>query len=165
MKKEYAQYIDEKTINAVVPRELDLSGNHYIGDLTQYPEVLSVFDFFPVENADQNMPIPEPGYHLEERYSFSDNTITRTYIIVEDPPSDRNLSLSKRKLMNAFKTLGIWTQVKAFLEANDYWDDFDMATTLDEQEEMMQRAITALKTAFSLSDEAVENIIVNSVAE
>lgn len=161
--KEYGKYINETTVYQGIPRVLDYEGIHYIGDLTKHPEILSAFKFFPIENADQDAVVPEQGYHLEERYALSGNTIIRSYVAVEDPP--RNLSLSKRKLMNNFKSLGIWEQVKAFLEANNYWDDFDLATTLDEQEEMMQNAIQALKTAFSMPDETVENILVSSVAE
>lgn len=166
MKKEYAKFINETTLDYRIPTSLDYEGSHYIGDLTRYPNVLSALNFFPIENADQEVPVPEPGYHLEERYALSSNIIIRSYITVEDPPVYRNLSLSKRKLMLNFKGLGIWEQVKQFMQTtNDYWDNWEASTTLDEQEEMMQAAIAALKTAFSLSEEDVENIITSSVAE
>ena len=160
----YAQYISETAVNYRIPTSIDLDGVHYQGNLSNRPDILSALDYYEVVEAEGDQPEPQSGYHLEPRYAPpADGKIVCSYVEVADPP--RNLSISKRKLMNALKGLGIWTQVKAFLETNDYWDDFDMATTLDEQEEMMQRAINALKTAFSLSEETIENIIVNSIAE
>ena len=74
-------------------------------------------------------------------------------------------SLSKRKLMNNLKALEIWDQVKTFLESEGYQDDWDTSTTLDENDPMLQTAITALKASFGLSDAQVESLIANSVAD
>ena len=74
-------------------------------------------------------------------------------------------SLSKRKLMNNLKNLGIWEDVKTFLESEGYQDDWDTSTTLDENAPMLQTAITALKATFGLSDSQVESLIANSVAD
>lgn len=166
METEYAKYINEFTLNYRIPTSLDFEGIHYRGDLRSRPDILSALSFFPVEQdpEQEEYPIAEDGYHTEERYRLGDSVIYRRFIVVKDDP--RNLSLSKRKLMLSFKKLGIWEQVKQFMQTtNDYWDNWEASTTLDEQEEMMQAAIAALKTAFQLTDEQIENIIVNSIAE
>lgn len=164
--KEYAKYLNETTLSHKIPTIADFEGVHYQGDLTTRPDILSTLNIFPVEN-DPEYPTPsepEPGYHLEERYAQSEGKILRHFITVQDPP--RNLSLSKRKLMLNLKALGIWEQVKQFMQTtNDYWDNWEASTTLDEQEEMMQAAVQALKTAFQMSDEQVEEIITNSAVE
>lgn len=165
---DYAKFYSETSISFAVPFEADYEGVHYSGDLTQRPDILASLGFYPVVNADEPMPEPDPGYHVEERFALEDvgedsKQIVRSWIVVKDEPLNR--SLSKRKLMNAFKNLGIWDQVKGFLVQQNYWEDFDLSTTLDEQEEMMQSAIVALRVAFELSDERIEEIISNSVAD
>ena len=161
----YAKYLSETSVNFRIPTTLDIDGIHYQGNIADRFDLLSALGYLQVEEADGEQPVPRPGYHLEPHYALdSENQhILVSYVEVADPP--RNLSLSKRKLMNNMKKLGIWEQVKQFLVANGYWDDFEMSTTLDEQEEMMQMAITALKSAFQMSDEQVEEIIVNSTVD
>ena len=166
METEYAKYINESTLSFRIPTSLDFEGVHYQGDLRSRPDILSALSFFPVEPDPEQgePPVAEPGYHTEERYRQGDSVIYRRYIVVQDEP--RNLSLSKRKLMLNLKALGIWEQVKQFMQTtNDYWDNWEASTTLDEQEEMMQAAVQALKTAFQMSDEQVEEIITNSAVE
>jgi len=166
MEEEWAKYINETHISWNVPSSADYEGVHYSGDLRKRPDILHSLGFYLVQDdPDVEPPEPVSGKHQEERYRFDSEQelIFKRYVLVDDPP--RNLSLSKRKLMVNFKELGIWEQVKQFMQTTkDYWDNWDAATTLDEQEEMMQDAIAALKTAFSLSDEVVEQILTSSEA-
>lgn len=162
----YAKYLSETSVNFRIPTTLDIDGIHYQGNMANRFDLLSGLGYLPVEEAEGEQPVPQPGYHLEPRYALdSENQrILVSYVEVADPP--RNLSLSKRKLMLNLKALGIWEQVKQFMQTtNDYWDNWEASTTLDEQEEMMQAAVTALKTAFQMSDEQVEEIITNSAAD
>lgn len=166
METEYAKYINETKLSYRIPTNVEFEGVHYCGDLRSRPDILSSLGFFQVEQdpEQEELPVAEEGYHLEQRFRKGDSVIYRRFIVVQDDP--RNLSLSKRKLMLSLKGLGIWEQVKQFMQTtNDYWDNWEASTTLDEQEEMMQAAIAALKTAFSLSEEDVENIITSSIAE
>lgn len=165
MEEEWAKYINETHVSWNVPSSADYEGVHYSGDLTKRPDILHSLGFYLVqEDPEVEPPEPVDGKHQEERYRFDaeQELIFKRYILVDDPP--RNLSLSKRKLMNNFKELGIWENVRAFMVNQGYWDDWEASTTLDEQEEMMQDAIVALKTAFSLSDEVVEQILTSSEA-
>ena len=163
MENEYAKFISETVLDWRIPQEAQWEGSYYRGDLTKKPEILLSMGYLPVEEDDGEIPEQTEKKHLEERYRLEETRIVRYYVLVDDPP--RNLSLSKRKLMNNLKSRGIWTQVKAFMEQNGYWDDWDASTTLDEQEEMMQAAVAALKSAFQMSDESVEEIIAGSAAE
>ena len=54
---------------------------------------------------------------------------TKTTREVPDPAPQPQL-YSKLKLIRAMKQAGIWTQVKAQIEASDYWDEFICAQEL-----------------------------------
>lgn len=160
----YAKYISETSVSYRIPQQTIYDGKTYYGDLTARPDILKSLGFLPVVDEPYEDEIPEK-HHLEERFRLNNDfsEIIRYYIVVED--EKRNLSLSRRKIMNEMKEREIWTQVKEFLVAMNLWEDFEMSTTLDEQEPLMQNAIGALKSAFHLSDETIEEILVNSAAE
>ena len=54
---------------------------------------------------------------------------TKTTREVPDPEPQPTL-YSKLKLIRAMKQAGIWTQVKAQIEASDFWDEFICAQEL-----------------------------------
>ena len=62
------------------------------------------------------------------------------------------------------KAINLWDQVRTFLEENNVIDDFYLATTLDEQDPLMQNAINVLKVQLNVSDEEIEQILENSIA-
>ena len=62
------------------------------------------------------------------------------------------------------KAINLWDQVRTFLEENNAIDDFYLATTLDEQDPLMQNAINVLKVQLNVSDEEIEQILENSIA-
>lgn len=73
--------------------------------------------------------------------------------------------ISKRKLMNNLKAANLWTLVKGFMEQNDIWDDFAMATTLDSNDPLLLGAVTQLVAAGITDKETLEGIINSSVAD
>jgi len=104
------------------------------------------------------------GYYWNARYRVVDGErVEQFWVRDESPPSPR--SLSKRKLYNALKSRGLWDGVKQYLEAHDLWDDFALATTLDEDDPLIKEAIGTLEAALSLTDEDVERILAASVAD
>lgn len=162
--EEYAKYISETSVSFRIPSKVEFEGRVYTGDLRSRPDILKTIGFLRLIESEQPTEIPE-NHHCEERYELNEThtEIIKKWIIVED--EKRNLSLSRRKIMNEIKRLGIWTQVKEFLIAKNLWEDFEMSTTLDEQEPLMQNAINALKDAFQLTNDDIEEILTNSVAD
>ena len=67
--------------------------------------------------------------------------------------------------IRALDAAGIWTPVKSYMEQVGAWTDFDLATTLDEDDPLIVAAVAALKAQLGLTDEQVEAILAASVAE
>ena len=158
MSEKYAKFISSTAIDRNVPRRTTWNGRVYTGDLTHIPEALAALGFVPLDET----PAPETrkGFHWEARYVEADGRIAQSWVEVADPPLNR--SLSKRRLRAALVEAGVWQHVKTYMEANDLWEDFSLATTLDEQDPLMQDAIAALKEMLGLTDEQIENIIAAS---
>ena len=162
---EYAKYISETVIDENVPSKFELNGNIYVGDLTIYPEIMQQLGFLEVDRSGAVEPEFVEGYHSEERYSSDGNKIYVTIVSVEDPePEPLNREISKRKLMNALKNINLWTTVKSIMEQNDYLEDWEAATTLEEQDPLFQGAINIVKQIAGLDDAEIESLIENSVA-
>lgn len=94
---------------------------------------------------------------------MSSGVIINTWIEVRDPIQVR--SISKRKLMNALKAVNLWIPIKGYMEQNDLWDDFAMATTLDSDDPLLVQAISALVGNGILTEEQAASIIDISVSE
>lgn len=79
--------------------------------------------------------------------------------------------LSKRKLMNGLKELGKWNDFEAYLKATSdgangtLWDQWDASTTLDEDNELVQGAIAVLKDQFGMTEDQVEVLLEDSIAQ
>ena len=114
------------------------------------------------------MPEPREGYHFEARYAYdSDETptrVVRSWAEVQDPPPPPR-SLSKRKLYRALGAAGIWEGAKSYMESAGCWEDWQYATTLDEDDPLIVAAVAALKAQLGLTDEQVEAILAASVAD
>ena len=74
-------------------------------------------------------------------------------------------TFSKLKLYAAVKSLGLWADVKAWLEESDLWDAFVLAQNVAEDNEQFSAGVKTFKEKFSLSDERVEEILASCVAE
>lgn len=157
----YAKLISETQINTNVPRQAAYEGRTYSGDLSVIPGLLESLGWSPLDETP--MPDPPVGYHEEARYTLVEGTIVQSWVEVQDPPEPPR-SLSKRRLYIALKAQGIWAAVKGYMEAAGVWEDFSLATTLDEDDPLIEAAIVALKADLGLTDEQVEAIIAASVA-
>lgn len=162
----HAKLISSTQIDRNPPRSAMIGGALVVGQLPD--DYLATLGYHPLTETAPSE--PRTGYHNEARYEAvldsDDNVvgIAQSWVEVENPPPPPR-SLSKRKLMNALKAANLWTSVKSYMEANDVWDDFAMATTLDEDESLVQTAIGALKASIPLTDEQVESILGQSEAE
>ena len=69
------------------------------------------------------------------------------------------------KLYRALAAEGVWPAVKGYMESAGCWEDFQLATTLDEDDPLIQDAVAALTASLGLTDEKVEALLAASVAE
>lgn len=161
----YARLISETRIDTNAPRSAVIDGSTVCGQLPE--DYLNSIGWYRLEETP--MPEPREGYHFEARYAYDSaeapTRVVRSWAEVQDPPPPPR-SLSKVKLMRALKARELWFPVKAFIEASeDYSDEWELSTTLDEDNELIVSAIAALKAQLGLTDEQVEAILAASVAE
>lgn len=162
---EYAKFLNEYSIDTVIPSKYKKDGRLYVGDLSIFPEIMAEMGYLEVDRSGEIEPEPVEGYHSEERFAIVDGRIVATLVLVEDPaPEPLNREISKRRLMNNLKALNLWTTVKSIMEQNDYLEDWEAATTLEEQDPLLQGAIAIVKQAAGLTDAEINNLIENSVA-
>ena len=160
----YARLISETKIDTNAPRSAVIDGSTVCGQLPD--DYLNAIGWYRLEETP--MPEPREGYHFEARYAYdSDETptrVVRSWAEVQDPPPPPR-SLSKRKLYRALGAAGIWEGAKSYMESAGCWEDWQYATTLDEDDPLIVAAVAALKQSLGLTDEAVEAILAASVAE
>ena len=162
----HARIISNTQIDRNAPRQAVIDGRYVTGELPA--DYLATLGFYPLTQT----PMPEnpqEGYHAEARYAYDNDEaptrIVQSWVEVENsPPPPR--SLSKVRLMRALKARELWLPVKSFIQASDdYSDEWELSTTLDEDNELIVSAIAALKAQLGLTDEQVEAILAASVAE
>ena len=160
----YARIISETRIDTNAPRSAVIDGSTVCGQLPD--DYLNSIGWYRLEETP--MPEPREGYHFEARYAYdSDETptrVVRSWAEVQDPPPPPR-SLSKRKLYRALGAAGIWEGAKSYMESAGCWEDWQYATTLDEDDPLIVAAVAALKQSLGLTDEQVEAILAASVAE
>lgn len=72
---------------------------------------------------------------------------------------------SKYKAYLALRGAGVWPQVKAWLEANDLWDAFVIANDFRDDDPNFKLGVAELKGAVGWTDEQVEALLSQCVAE
>lgn len=160
----YARIISETRIDTNAPRSAVIDGSTVCGQLPE--DYLNSIGWYRLEET----PAPEPrdGYHFEARYAYDSaeapTRVVRSWAEVQDPPPPPR-SLSKRKLYRALGAAGIWEGAKSYMEGAGVWEDWQFATTLDEDDPLIVAAVAALKQSLGLTDEQVEAILAASVAE
>lgn len=162
MKNPYAKFVSETDIDRNLPRSAAWEGSTVCGDITTIPGLPESLGFLPFDET----PAPEPreGYHEEARYAVADGRIVQSWVEVADPPPPPRV-FSKRKLYRALAAAEVWAPAKAYMEQAGCWEDWEYATTLDEDDPLLVAAVNALKTQLGLTDEQVEAILAASVAE
>jgi hypothetical protein len=160
----YARLINETKIDTNAPRSAVIDGSTVCGQLPE--DYLNSIGWYRLDELPG--PNPRDGYHLEPRYAYDDaenpTKIEQAWVEVEDPPAPPR-SLSKRKLYRALGAAGIWEGAKSYMESAGVWEDWQFATTLDEDDPLIVAAVAALKQSLGITDEQVEAILAASVAE
>lgn len=107
---------------------------------------------------------PEADYDIV--YDPEDKAEERIYTETNIPVDGESVEkdLSRVKLYRKFKAMGIWDQVKAWMQSQDgVWEEWEYSTTLERENQLVKTAITVLKEQFGLSDDVITDIIESSV--
>ena len=72
---------------------------------------------------------------------------------------------SKYKAYLALRGAGVWPQVKAWLEANDLWDAFMIANDFRDDDPYFKQGVTELKSVVGWTDEQVEELLAQCLAD
>ena len=74
-------------------------------------------------------------------------------------------TFSKLKVAIALRGVGVWPQVKAWLEANDLWDLFVLAQDFKEDDAYFVQGKAELQKQLGWTDAQVENLLSQCVVE
>lgn len=108
---------------------------------------------------------PEADYDIV--YDPEDKAQERIYTETDIPVDEdsKEKDLSKVKLYRKFKSMGIWEQVKDWMQAQPgVWEEWDYSTTLEPDNQLVKNAKTVLKEQFGFSDETIKEIMDSSIA-
>ncbi len=72
---------------------------------------------------------------------------------------------SKLKVVLALTEMGVWPQVKAWIESNNLYDLYLAAQVFSESDPHFKQGLKTLQTALKLTDEQIENILRNCIAQ
>lgn len=112
--------------------------------------------------------MPEGNYDIVYDPEDANRKYTETNIPTDEPspPTPKSTDLSRVKLYRKFKAMGIWDQVKAWMQSQDgVWEEWEYSTTLEKENQLVKSAIVVLKSEFGLSDEVVDNILAECVVD
>ena len=105
------------------------------------------------------------GYHYEPRgWEERDGAILRVYEQVANPPPAPRV-FSKLKCVAALMSAGVWPQVKAFVEQAGLYDLYLAAQDFAEDNAYFTQGRAALQSALGWSDEQVEAVLAQCIAE
>ena len=105
---------------------------------------------------------PDGDYDIVYYPTDSAQTFVETNIPIDEDVRPKDLS--RVKLYRKFKAMGIWDQVKAWMQSQDgVWEEWEYSTTLERENQLVKTAITVLKEQFGLSDDVITDIIESSV--
>ena len=108
---------------------------------------------------------PEADYDIV--YDPEDKAEERIYTETNIPVDDdsKGNDLSRVKLYRRFSSMGIWDQVKAWMQSQPgVWEEWEYSTTLERDNQLVKNAILALKNIFGLDDETINDIMESSIA-
>lgn len=96
--------------------------------------------------------------------------LSRTNVVsVVVRPGDTTLKgrrvFSKFKVVLALTEMGVWPQVKAWIESNNLYDLYLAAQVFSESDPHFKQGLKTLQTTLELTDEQVENILRNCIAQ
>lgn len=155
----YAKLISNTSIDRNPPRRATIAGRAVAGELPA--DYLATIGFYPLEET-APAPDTQDGYHVEPRYAYDSDEaptrIVRSWEVVQDP-SPPPVDYSKRALYRVFRERGVWPTVKAWMESQGCWEDWEYATTLASDDPLMATAVPAIRQLMGLTDEDMAEIL------
>lgn len=107
---------------------------------------------------------PEGDYDIVYDPEDLQREYTETSIPVDAPV--KIAEISKRKLYNNLVEADFWETVESYLKENGKWKDFLFAESILDPNDIIVKSIKdALKTLLDISDEQIEQIILNSLSD
>lgn len=157
----YAKYINSNTIDTNIPNDLIIDGVRWF-NVKDNDRLLKLAGYKPLIET----PIPvREGYFYSPVYTETETEIIQSWYEEQIIPEVVNRQLSKKKLRDNFKQLGVWSQIKSYIESNeDIEDNWNISVTLDENDPLVQSAIQMLKNNLGMTDEQIENLIEGSIS-
>jgi len=155
-----AKLISTTAIDRNPPRRATINGALVVGNLPA--DYLATLGFYTLdESAPKPQDAPD-GRHYEPRYACDDAgapaRVVRSWALVADPPPPP-VDYSKRKLYRVFLGRGVWPQVKAWMEVQGVWEDWEYATTLQSDDPFMASAIPQIQRLMGLADGEMAEIL------
>ena len=83
---------------------------------------------------------------------------------IPEEPSERPRTFSKLRIVTALTELGVWGDVKSFIEGNGLYDIFLAAQDFREDNEFFVRGKAALQEELGWTDEQVEVVLESACA-
>ena len=107
---------------------------------------------------------PEGDYDIVYYPTDSEQTFVETDIPIDEDSKPKDLS--RVKLYRAFKSMGIWDQIKTWMQSQPgMWEEWEYSTTLEKENPLVLNAKEALKTVFELSEEEIEGLLISCEAD
>ena len=111
-------------------------------------------------------PTAEAGYRVEVSGCLEDTeTVTCVYKVVAGEAKSGIRIISKLKLVAALKEADKWVLVKTWLEEKSYYDYYLAAQDFAEDNELFVEGREAIKRYLGMSDEQIEAILSQCVAD
>ena len=154
----FAKLISSTAIDRNPPRHATIGGALVVGELPA--DYLATQGYCPLQETPA--PTPREGYHMEPRYAYDDAehpaAVVQSWEEVQDPPPPP-VDYSKRALYRALTTRGVWATVKAWMESQGVWEDWEYATTLASDDPLMATAIPAIQSLLGVTDAEMRGIL------
>lgn len=155
----YARLINQNVISDA-PKS-GAWGNKIYGNLYAHPEVLFDMGYKPLVESEK--PVVGERERLVTTYTDNGESIVQVHKVEALPPQDR--TLSKMRLYEALYVRGLWEATEQLINSNTHLKNiWTFANALQEQHPMVQQAMTILKNNAGLTEEQVEEILVESEA-
>lgn len=105
---------------------------------------------------------PPTGKHWTTGgYEETEATIRARWILADNPPR----VFSKMKAVIALTEMGMWQQVKAWIDGAGLTDVFLACQAFREDDPFFKKGLTAIKEQLALTDEQIESLLANCVGE
>lgn len=120
--------------------------------------------YWPVTRNPAPTPVSNEQYRVSgwalDRAGLRALQVWKPYV-----PKPRPIDYSKRKLFREFTRLGVWPQVKAYMEQAGAWEDWEYATTLESTDPLMIAAVDAVRQLLGYTTAQMQEVLDRCVAD